>query len=571
MPGATTRAAVQDVVDGPALLEAAAATVGSSLDLDAPVLENITEDNAGRNEMFNETFSGNETVISIDPVLRWKRLTAASRADRRDLVPVIRGFLKAVVADGEQAFSAHTAEAAEIFDAAHIAAASGARINSFANVIASSATAAIKLALAGDALAMPAHHFMNPPQDIAHAIGAAGIHFYEPSPATNPSGTMKSTQWYSNDRLAIKTVVGPAVLKGKEGSWLGNMTALHVGLDAGENTFEADLIRLVLRTAVEASNTPTPAASAAAAEGGKVSNAKAKDQKALGVPYTGSMFLKAFVDFAFHGEHKDPFLEESHQGFFYNLLEQKLPAERCASEPTPFHFVVRPSRDTLHVLGVVPAAVFEAVPRGGAAALAAAREHVTAMAASPRAAATAEVYASLLLRLLASVSGHGSNGERTAKERVAILKDELLIAGRALGYELEEILKETRASGTTDVDAARQFGLYTNEVSGALVLSYFLAYKYVAVTPIGLFHGTHHVQSRVRVALLANANLGGDGTSRGSIIGAVLGTALGKTAVPTDLALGLAAHAPVSSETAEFANVIQVGLGGGVSNHEGEL
>ena len=210
---------------------------------------------------------------------------------------------------------------------------------------------------------------------------------------------------------------------------------------------------------------------------------------------------------------------------------------------------------------MIPAAVFEALPRGGDAAVAAARDHATAISGSDRAAAAAEVYAALLLRITAKITGDGK-GVRTAGERVEILRGELEAGARALGFELSEIFKEAKAAGNTDVQAARKFGLYTTEVSRACVLAYWLAYKYVAITPLGLFHGSYSLQSRVRAALLANANMGGDNTARGVVLGSVLGLALGKAAVPADLSQGLAAHTAVAAEVEAFAGMVDRGLGG---------
>jgi hypothetical protein len=545
-----SKVVINNVIDGPAIVEAVGSTDGSPMDEDPAKMEDAEEDHKNRLAVANETFAGNGSLVAEDPVLAWQRLTANARAMRQDKAKVLRGALAGFVADGTQAEKVHFDTAAEAFNEAHATSEKVGQRNRFARMVAGSAEAAIKLSLIADALAMPTHWFTNPPHDITHEISPAGIQWYEPAPATHTREYL-TTAWMNQDRLAIQSVVGPALLKGREDTWLNNKTSSHNGLAAGTNTLEGHLVRVVMR--------------AVASAAGNTASAKGKTVPAP-LPYTQTTYRDAYVNFMKSGESNDPHLETSHQAFFYNLLHAQLPAAECASAITPWHQQVRWAHNSLHLLAPVGASVFQALPSGAAEAIQAAKEHVAAVAESPRLAATAGVYAALLIRILTEVTGSG-RGAVSVAARIAILKLELEATAFAVGVDLKEMLLWSRLAGAADITAAHKFGMYNPWLADGFPFTLFLAYKYVAATPLGGHFVTHGLQSRVRSAVLTNANLGGDSTSRGLVLGTIIGVALGPDAVPSEYTEGLEAHAAIAEEVKTFSTYIDTNLGGGGEDH----
>lgn len=97
------------------------------------------------------------------------------------------------------------------------------------------------------------------------------------------------------------SIIGDVINHGKKQYWMrGGNNHYHRGLHAGENTLEAQLMRLLLRTAVE--------------------------QK----EYTPSSFLNNYVTFmTTRGSHNDTYASTCHRMFFANWV-QGIPPERCA-------------------------------------------------------------------------------------------------------------------------------------------------------------------------------------------------------------------------------------------------
>jgi hypothetical protein len=72
----------------------------------------------------------------------------------------------------------------------------------------------------------------------------------------------------------------------------------------------------------------------------------------------------------------------------------------------------------------------------------------------------------------------------------------------------------------------------------------------------------------LRAALLANANLGGDSTHRGALLGAVLGACCGAAAIPRDLLAGLAAfRGPAAPAVDAIASAVEGAVTTGAAAH----
>jgi ADP-ribosyl-[dinitrogen reductase] hydrolase len=97
------------------------------------------------------------------------------------------------------------------------------------------------------------------------------------------------------------SIVGDVILHGKKKYWLrGGNYHYHLGLKAGENTLEAQLVRVLMRTT--------------------------NDQK----HYSPSAFLTSYIDFmTTPGSHNDTYASTCHRMFFSNLVSGVVPA-KCA-------------------------------------------------------------------------------------------------------------------------------------------------------------------------------------------------------------------------------------------------
>ncbi len=155
------------------------------------------------------------------------------------------------------------------------------------------ALAALKLLYIADALSMPVHWFYNP-QDILNAF-PGGIKKFEAAPAKHPHDFLSLPQ------NSGKQIVGDVILKDKRKFWGVPNQHVHQGMQAGENTLNAQCALLVTRTLID--------------NGGH---------------YDENKFLKSYVAFMTSDspQHPDTYAEAYHRGFFENL-ERGLPANKC--------------------------------------------------------------------------------------------------------------------------------------------------------------------------------------------------------------------------------------------------
>jgi len=170
--------------------------------------------------------------------------------------------------------------------------------NSYAPLIEQRAVAALKLIYVADALAMPVHWFYDP-KDIFAAF-PGGITKFESAPAKHPMSFLKLPENDSNGS-SKKSIVGDVILKGKRQFWNIPNQHVHQGMQAGDNTLNANCARLVTRTLAENSGR-----------------------------YDANAFLRNYCRFmtSENPQHPDTYAEFYHRAFFENLEKGNSP-DKC--------------------------------------------------------------------------------------------------------------------------------------------------------------------------------------------------------------------------------------------------
>jgi ADP-ribosylglycohydrolase len=266
----------------------------------------------------------------------------------------------------------------------------------------------------------------------------------------------------------------------------------HRGMAAGENTLNAVVARLGMRTLTQAGRYDTPA------------------------------FLAAYVAFmTTPGSHNDTYAETYHRMFFKNWQAGRKPAD-CADDDghnvaSMGGFVLLPI-PALFAAASMPVAGGRVGPATTNAAQAAAVTQMYATHKSAELERNARVYASLLTSVL-----YGED-----------LRTAVAAAGRAVGHDVTKWAssEDVRIIGGTVSSAC-----YIADSFPALL---FLAYKY-ADAP--------------EQALIANTNVGGENCHRGSALGALLGAAHGMGAWPGRWTEGLHDRVAIEGEANAFADL----------------
>ena len=154
--------------------------------------------------------------------------------------------------------------------------------------------------LAGDGLAMPVHWYYSLAQ-LQHDF-PGGIRQYEAPVSKFPGSIMSLSNTGGGGRGSDQgSIVGDVILHGKKKFWKrGGNFHYHHGMRPGENTLEAQLMRLVVRSLTASSG--------------------ALDAAAL---------RKGYIDFmTTEGSHNDTYASTCHRMFFANM-QAGVPPERC--------------------------------------------------------------------------------------------------------------------------------------------------------------------------------------------------------------------------------------------------
>jgi len=154
-----------------------------------------------------------------------------------------------------------------------------------------------------DALASPTHWFYGGPSQVQRAYRGLIKGYVKPNMQCDGSIMNKSNTGGAGRGAYSGDVIGSVINHGKKGYWApGQSIHYHCTLQAGENTLEASLLRVLLRCI--------------AANGGA---------------FDAEQFRKAYVEFmTTPGSHNDCYASTCHRMFFENFV-QGVPPERCPS------------------------------------------------------------------------------------------------------------------------------------------------------------------------------------------------------------------------------------------------
>ena len=167
-------------------------------------------------------------------------------------------------------------------------------------------SASLKMLFVADALAMPVHWYYNT-LDIMRAF-PGGIRKMEDAPAHHPSSIMTLHSRTQGGRKAKESgpriqIVGDVILKGRADLWNKQNIHYHHQMKAGENTLNAQCVRVLIRS-----------------------------MTAMGGQYSKEAFLDSYIQFmtADPPLHRDTYAESYHRGFFANLMNG-IPKDQCGA------------------------------------------------------------------------------------------------------------------------------------------------------------------------------------------------------------------------------------------------
>jgi ADP-ribosyl-[dinitrogen reductase] hydrolase len=159
----------------------------------------------------------------------------------------------------------------------------------------------------GDALAAPTHWYYGGASQIRSDYGRAGITDYTKPMLELPGSIMNKSNINGGGRGTFSrengiSIVGDVINHGKRDYWSPKKSYhYHATLQKGENTLEAQLARVLMKSIV--------------ANNGK---------------FNADHFRKAYIDFmTTPGSHNDAYASTCHRMFFRNLKLRNLPPEDC--------------------------------------------------------------------------------------------------------------------------------------------------------------------------------------------------------------------------------------------------
>eukprot|EP00568_Trieres_chinensis_P015438 CAMPEP_0183319354 /NCGR_PEP_ID=MMETSP0160_2-20130417/63314_1 /TAXON_ID=2839 ORGANISM="Odontella Sinensis, Strain Grunow 1884" /NCGR_SAMPLE_ID=MMETSP0160_2 /ASSEMBLY_ACC=CAM_ASM_000250 /LENGTH=379 /DNA_ID=CAMNT_0025485809 /DNA_START=93 /DNA_END=1232 /DNA_ORIENTATION=+ len=159
----------------------------------------------------------------------------------------------------------------------------------------------------GDALAAPTHWYYGGYRQVKADYGPSGITDYV-KPAEFLAGSILNKSNVNGggrgsfDRANGVSIIGDVINHGKRGYWHPSKSYhYHATLQRGENTLEAQIARVLMRSVTSTGGT-----------------------------FDADHFRKAYVDFmTTPGSHNDTYASTCHRMFFANMIFKKLPPEKC--------------------------------------------------------------------------------------------------------------------------------------------------------------------------------------------------------------------------------------------------
>lgn len=398
----------------------------------------------------------------------------------------------------------------------------------------------------GDALAMPAHWFY----DVANIqrVFGGGVSGYAAAPHPHPESFMvgmeyrpdvetarrfgrpfdilhEHARFYDTTYSDLETATNEREEShGNPVPQLEDRFHYHHGLNAGENTLGANLVRVLLRSVVQEGR------------------------------YDPDAFQRAFVEYlAAPGANRDPYTEFYLRAWFENY-SQGVEPRLCA----PFQ---RDKWSVASMGGIVRPLVASLLAEGSCQGLGVAFEHQALTHRSENIASALVILTPLFHGLL-----KGADPARIVQTHSSHLR-----LPRITGEKLRETYRANGGPGNIPEDETWRLHTEMREDS-------FDIERFVAEHPTGgeasralstacypehglpllLWCARRHGFSP-REALLANANLGGDSVHRGMVLGALLGAT--GNGIPQDLKEGLVARDELEKEIDAFVDLATGGRG----------
>jgi len=342
---------------------------------------------------------------------------------------------------------------------------------------------------AGDALAAPTHWFYGGFRQVRQYYGRGGIVDYAQPAFELPGSIMNKSDPNGGGRSSSsvksgssgpggrRTVIGDVINHGKKDLWdPSRQIHYHATLRAGENTLEAQLGRVLMRSVVES-----------------------------GGVFDADRFRRSYVDFmTTPGSHNDAYASTCHRMFFANFAFEDKPPHEC------------PDNDG-HNVDTVDGLVLPTI---------------VSLAVAARSAATAATSSSASADWQSEAARRGAEGaagtrkspvlERAAAAWSQLVGASLLEGGGAVREAASRIaaslgLRRPRVQHESTMTAC-----YLDSALPAL-LDDVVTYAH-EVEEVGNSQQQQPQAGGPWRALLRNANAGGENVHRGSCLGAVLGT-----------------------------------------------
>lgn len=360
---------------------------------------------------------------------------------------------------------------------------------------------------AGDALASPTHWYYGGYSQIKRDYGPNGITTYT-KPVTNLAGSILNKSdpngggrrsFFGGERQRI-TIIGDVINHGKLKYWDPKKSIhYHATLQAGENTLEMQLARILMKSIV-----------------------------ATNGHFNEEHFRKSYVDFmTTKGSHNDTYASTCHRMFFANMIFQKKDPKDCPDNDG--HNV-----DTIDGL-ILPT--------------------VTALAETARQLHRGNVDEkdnNIKHIQMAAARTAAVTRSSTILERVSEVWAELIHAAMtrdSTGNEMEQPLSNAaRALGLNSPRPNRRDEMSACYLSQSLPPTLDMLSKYTQSSNEGI--------NSCRQALLNNANIGGENVHRGAILGAVLGARVGVEGLRGDLIDGLYESKELENEINHFVDAV---------------
>eukprot|EP00617_Octactis_speculum_P013778 CAMPEP_0185747148 /NCGR_PEP_ID=MMETSP1174-20130828/5791_1 /TAXON_ID=35687 /ORGANISM="Dictyocha speculum, Strain CCMP1381" /LENGTH=208 /DNA_ID=CAMNT_0028422199 /DNA_START=21 /DNA_END=643 /DNA_ORIENTATION=+ len=188
---------------------------------------------------------------------------------------------------------------------------------------------------AGDALAMPSHWYYGGKRQVQQDYGRSGITGYVKPVERLPGSIMSKSNTDGAGRGSFNagrpSIIGDYINHGKKKYWAPNQSYhYHATLKAGENTLEAQLVRVLMRSVVRSGGSFEPSA-----------------------------FREDYVEFMTReGSHNDTYASTCHRMFFANMIHGGLNPEECPDND-------RHNVDTIDGLVLPTVSILAAALRGG--------------------------------------------------------------------------------------------------------------------------------------------------------------------------------------------------------------